>query len=135
MKKQFVIATHGTFAEGLYHSLTIIMGEQPDFSLLCAYTTEVSIETQIKQLVDSFVEEDVIILTDVFGGSVNNYFMKYIEQKNIHLVTGVNLPLLLEIVCNKHLPVDEMIEKAIDAASHSFQYCKHLDFNIANEDF
>ena len=28
MKKQFVIATHGTFAEGLYHSLTIIMGEQ-----------------------------------------------------------------------------------------------------------
>lgn len=135
MDKKFVIATHGSFAEGLYHSLTIIMGEQPDFSLLCAYTTDENIEIQIKELMNSFADEDVIILTDIFGGSVNNYFMKYIEQRNIHLVTGVNLPLLLEIVCNKHLPTDEMIENAIEAASHSFQYCRHLDYNIANEDF
>lgn len=135
MDRKFIIATHGKFAEGIYNSLSIIMGEQPNFSLLCAYTNDENIEDQIENLVSSLKGNEIIILTDVFGGSVNNCFMKYIEQENIHLVTGVNLPLLMEIVCNKQLPVEEMIEKSIEAATNGFKYCKKLEYTNINDDF
>ena len=88
------------------------MGEQPDFTTLCAYTTNENIEFQIEKIINDLEGFEILIVTDVFGGSVNNCFMKYIEKDNIHLITGLNLPLLMEIVCNKYLPVEEMIEKA-----------------------
>ncbi|MDY2780045.1 MAG: PTS fructose transporter subunit IIA [Bulleidia sp.] len=135
MEKRFVLATHGKFAEGIYDSLKIIMGEQPDFTTLCAYTTNENIEFQIEKIINDLEGFEIIIITDVFGGSVNNCFMKYIEKDNIHLITGLNLPLLMEIVCNKYLPVEEMIEKSIESATKAFKYCKHLDYSALSDDF
>ena len=47
-KKQFIIASHGKFARGLYDSLSLIMGEQKNVETLCAYIDDNNIEEQIK---------------------------------------------------------------------------------------
>ena len=36
-------------------------------------------------------------MTDVFGGSVNNEFMGLLDTYSFHLVTGLNLALLIEV--------------------------------------
>ncbi len=47
----------------------------------------------MKEIIDALCDdEELIVTTDIFGGSVNNEFMKYLSKSNIHLIAGVNLP-------------------------------------------
>ena len=43
-------------------------------------------------------EEELIVAADVFGGSVANAFTEYVTGGKVHVVTGVNLPLLIVLV-------------------------------------
>ena len=84
--RKFLIASHAYLAKGMYSSLELIMGKQEHIHILCAYTSE---EFDIKQeiqkiLLDLSREDELIILTDVFGGSVNiNNASDYAQLENV----------------------------------------------------
>ncbi len=40
MKRHYIFASHGTFANGLLNSVELILGKQPDIHTLCAYVEE-----------------------------------------------------------------------------------------------
>ncbi|MCI8292565.1 MAG: PTS sugar transporter subunit IIA [Hespellia sp.] len=137
MKRKFLIATHSTFAQGIRNTLEMILGEQPSVSTLCAYTDGASdIESSVKKIVDSLEpDEELIIATDLFGGSVNNAFMNYISHPHIHLIAGVNLPLLFELLTNSEtLPAEELIENAVSNAKEQILYCNSLLTQTITED-
>lgn len=94
MKKKLLIATHSVFADGIKNAMELVTGEQNSVSTLCAYTNDMTeVETPIKEIIDALCDdEELIVTTDIFGGSVNNEFMKYLSKSNIHLIAGVNLP-------------------------------------------
>ena len=46
MKRHYIFASHGTFANGLLNSVELILGKQPDIHTLCAYVVEESYLTQ-----------------------------------------------------------------------------------------
>lgn len=102
MKKKLLIATHSVFADGIKNAMELVTGEQNSVSTLCAYTNDMTeVETPIKEIIDALCDdEELIVTTDIFGGSVNNEFMKYLSKSNIHLIAGVNLPLLFELIMN-----------------------------------
>ena len=81
---KFLIASHGKLAEGLYDTFVMVMGKNENLSFFGAYTkAEEDMEESVRKYVDGIKEGDeLIVLTDVFGGSVNNEFMKYIGRKN-----------------------------------------------------
>lgn len=65
------------------------------------------------------IEDQMIVFTDIQYGSVNQLFMKEAmryRDKNIVILTGVNLPVILEItMAQGHLSKEElkqMIQKA-----------------------
>ncbi|MDD9926202.1 MAG: PTS fructose transporter subunit IIA, partial [Rhodospirillaceae bacterium] len=39
----------------------------------------------------------VIVLTDMFGGTPSNLAISFLEQANVEVVAGVNLPMLIKI--------------------------------------
>lgn len=94
---KILIASHGTLAKGMKCSLELIMGKQEEVKTFCAYLDgETSIEARVKAFMENIKEgEEWVIVTDLLGGSVNNEFMKYIHRPDIHLLTGMNLALLL----------------------------------------
>lgn len=100
MKKKLLIATHSTFAEGIKNAMELVTGTQDAVCTLCAYTEDMTeVETPVRKIMEELSpDEELIVATDIFGGSVNNEFMKYLASKKIHLVSGVNLPLLFELV-------------------------------------
>ena len=75
--------------------------------------------------------------TDIFGGSVNNEFMKYLSKSNIYLIAGVNLPLLFELIMNLESEnTVQMIETAVKNARKQLQYCNPLkQCSIIEENF
>mgnify|MGYP000114295054 CR=1 FL=1 len=86
--KQFLLASHGKFAEGILGSFQMILGDAPNITVLCAYTkeNEETLEHTVKKIIcERNRKEDLIVVTDVFGGSVNNEFMKYLNEPGVYL--------------------------------------------------
>ena len=75
--KHYVLASHGGFSKGIYESIQIIIGEQPNIHIVQAF---VEGNNDITSLVEETLaaippEDEVIVCSDVFGGSVNNVFV------------------------------------------------------------
>ena len=139
MKKKLLIATHSVFADGIKNAMELVTGEQNSVSTLCAYTNDMTeVETPIKVIIDALCDdEELIVTTDIFGGSVNNEFMKYLSKSNIYLIAGVNLPLLFELIMNLESEnTVQMIETAVKNARKQLQYCNPLiQCSIIEENF
>ena len=139
MKKKLLIATHSVFADGIKNAMELVTGEQNSVSTSCAYTNDMTeVETPIKEIIDALCDdEELIVTTDIFGGSVNNEFMKYLSKSNIYLIAGVNLPLLFELIMNLESEnTVQMIETAVKNARKQLQYCNPLiQCSIIEENF
>ena len=139
IKKKLLIATQSVFADGIQNAMDLVTGEQNSVSTLCAYTNDMTeVETPIKEIIDALCDdEELIVTTDIFGGSVNNEFMKYLSKSNIYLIAGVNLPLLFELIMNLESEnTVQMIETAVKNARKQLQYCNPLiQCSIIEENF
>lgn len=97
--RKILIATHGDFASGAVSAASIIAGEKDYVTYINAYTDSKNLKVAIEEYFKDIKEQDeLIILTDLFGGSVNQALMPYVKQDNIYIITGFNLALLLEIL-------------------------------------
>lgn len=134
--KHFVLASHGNFAAGIMDSLELIMGPQSNFEAFCAYRDgENDIKDRVRAIVDAKKPgEDLIVLTDVFRGSVNNEFMNYTDRPGIYVIAGMNLALLLELQVNQDLDSVTMIRAAIRSAQETILFCNEKT-EVQDEDF
>ncbi|AYV73697.1 PTS sugar transporter subunit IIA [Bacillus circulans] len=127
--RKFLLASHGRFAEGIYDSLCMIMGKQYNVSTICAYVDPtVDLKQQIKAALEHYEEnEEVIIITDIFGGSINNEFMNISKQCHIHLISGLNLPLLIELISTQtsENSTEQWLEQTISLSKDAIQYCNN----------
>ena len=81
--RKILIATHATYAEGIRAAAELILGPQPEITTICAYTEGVILEKALEEYFEACMPEDeVVVLTDIYGGSVNQACMKYMESYN-----------------------------------------------------
>lgn len=141
--KRYLLATHGNFAEGIKSSVKIIAGEfySNQLETICAYMNEEDYTTKIKKFIDSISETDQgFILTDLYGGSVNQKVIQLMpgEAKNIQVISGLNLGMLLELILNANeiLSKEDMIH-AIEAGRRDIDFSPQLIDNkdVTEEDF
>lgn len=125
--KKILLATHVSFAEGILDTLQFILGEQKNVDAICAYTEEVpDMAAVVKDYMGKLkTNEEIIVVTDIYGGSVNNCFMEYIERPGFYLITGMNLPLLIELVTNMEMDTEKQIKTAIENSGAAVD-CKEL---------
>ena len=84
---------------------------------------------ELKQMVDSLEEGDeLVILTDVLGGSVNNEFTKIVQTRpRTYLVTNMNLPLLIQLLfSDESAPVEETIRAIVAADDTRVKFVNDL---------
>lgn len=128
-----LIVAHGKFAEGLKSALNIILGDY-EFDIINAYVEEIDFKKELKAYINS--HDEICILTDLFGGSVNQEAMKYLSEK-VHIISGVNLPLALEIIMeNKNGELSkEKISTIISNTKKQIMYINTLTFIKVKDDF
>ena len=96
--KKILLASHGRFASGIKSSMNILMGSSDNLTVFDAYIDETNVETVIDEFYQTVSEDDqVILMSDLYGGSVNQIMFRYLSKPNTTLVTGVNLACVLEI--------------------------------------
>jgi fructoselysine/glucoselysine PTS system EIIA component len=127
--RKFLIATHGTFAAGIKSSLDIIIGAMDHVFLIQAYVDEnKSIEAEINEMMAQVNDNDeLVVFADILGGSVTNMLLQHALRPNVHIVSGFNLPLVIEILmADANDPIEEVITSAIDNAKVQMVYVNKL---------
>lgn len=95
-----LIVTHGQFGSELLKSAELITGKQKNVETL-SLNREDSIQQFgeiVREKIASFLSEDhqLLVLTDLFGGSAANVSAANLKKMSFTCLTGVNLSMLLE---------------------------------------
>jgi Phosphotransferase system, mannose/fructose-specific component IIA len=107
--RHYLIATHGMLADGFKHTLGLLAGNSDRVEVITAYMDNIPVEELARNFLESLKEEDeVIIFTDILGGSVNQYFMTLLDKPHFHLIAGVNMPLIIAMM---FLPEEDYLEE------------------------
>ena len=114
--KKFLFATHGTLATGMKSTLELLIGNTADITCLTAYVNpEDNVDEQLKVYFSEVSDEDqVIVCTDLMGGSVNQKVVPYAQKENVFLIAGFNLPLILELEMNEDKVTKEELLDSIE---------------------
>lgn len=136
MERKIILASHGNFSEGILNSLHLIYGVESDIATISAYMEEsFDLAETVQEVMETHQDKELIVITDLFGGSVNNEFLKYIHQPNFYLIAGLNLPLLIELVTQ--LPtadsLEDVIASAVTNAQSVIQFCNQ-SFKLDTEE-
>lgn len=137
--RKYIIATHGYMAYGINTTLNMLIGEQENLTVVNAYTDECKDPVpEFEKIIEENPDDDIVIMTDLFGGSVNNNAMQMIKSERVHVVTGINLAVVISIaMSDSNTSTKQVIEEAIAGAKDMLIYCNELvtDSNDEDENF
>ena len=134
--RKILLASHACLAGGMKSSVEMVTGPQEHLSAVCAYTEETPgfkgyLETVIRDLK---AEDELVIVTDVLGGSVNNEASQFKNLANVHVIAGMNLALVLSLVISTEPDTSRLIEESIHAAKEQMMYMNR-EHSGEEEDF
>jgi len=111
-----VLVTHTGLAGALLRSAEMIVGK-----IECCEQVEVASGDKADAIMSSVVAavgkvsaDGAIIMTDLFGGTPSNMAMSFLKDGTIEVVTGANLPMMIEF-CSKR---DRLGVAELAAAMH-----------------
>lgn len=110
-----IVMSHGDMANGLKDTMMMILGEQEDIYFI-SFTPSDSIEDFRKRVnvIYHSIDEDrqVLFLTDLYGGTPNHVAtaMKIAEPSRVEVLSGVNMPLLMEATLGKTKVLSDIVE-------------------------
>lgn len=86
-------------ASGIKSSLDVLLGKSEDVTVIDAYLDQQSFEDRLDEYFRSLPEnEQVVMLSDIYGGSVNQKMYLCLTRPNTFLITGMNLALVLQLL-------------------------------------
>ncbi|KEI00891.1 PTS sugar transporter subunit IIA [Clostridium botulinum] len=118
MKKKYLIASHGELANGIKSSLDILANKGNAVEVINAYITDEDYTPKIVNFIKSIGnDEQGIIFTDLFGGSVNQKSVTEVltnKSKNVFIISNVNLAIVLSLLFSvEDAFSEEYIKKSI----------------------
>lgn len=100
-----VIASHCDLSKSLIETAEFIVGVQKGILNVSINAEDCldEIKTKIELAIQKVDTGDgAIILTDMLGGSPSIVSLSYMNKYNIEVVTGVNLPMILEVILHRN---------------------------------
>ena len=127
---KILLASHGYLAQGMKSSLEILMGTNDRIECLCA---------DVAALIDAWMEtrdpaDSWFVVTDIFGGSVNNEFIQRQTDGSFTLIAGMNLPLLVEMVTQLDSLDADKAKAAVEGSRSFIQLCEAADMLAGAEE-
>ena len=99
-----VVVTHGRLAVELIAALEHVVGPQSAVRTICIGPDD-DMEKRRKEILSSVEKVDsgkgVILLTDMFGGTPSNLAISIMDQTNVEIIAGVNMPMLIKLASNR----------------------------------
>lgn len=114
-----VLVAHGALADEFLAAMQYVVGPQKRIATVGLFPKD-DIQQRREEIVRKVHEVDdgsgVIVLTDMFGGTPSNLSISIIEQGNVEVLAGLNLPMLIKLSgLRETASLKEAVEAAQDA--------------------
>ena len=128
--RHILILTHGEFCRGIRDSLRLILGERRDIRCVALEGGDdvEQVRAGLQEVIGAGAAGDeYLLLTDLFGGTTNIAVRLLEHNPGLHVVSGLNLNLLLEAATAPESdPIEEVIQRGIDASVKGIRYVNRL---------
>lgn len=123
-----ILIGHGNFASGMHSTLRLLNGECADL-ISIDFLEGTSFEDlceQVNSEIERFSTNQVIILTDLPGGSpFKAAALATFQYPNVKALTGINFPILLELALSKEYS-DNLVELIDTCLKHAKEALKKV---------
>lgn len=106
---KILVVSHGDIAKGFCDTAKKFFGASE------IYNANVDLETGVKGLVEDvekyledWKDEQVVICSDLKGGSANQTIANYISRPNTFVISGTNLSLILQLMLAQEVSTDSL---------------------------
>lgn len=131
--RHVILASHHRFADGLKDTLEFIGGIE-NITAVSAYVDETPLEETVSKIFSEIpAEDEVLVLTDIMQGSVNQAFAPYISDR-VFLVAGVNVACCLELALEADPLTPEFIRDTIVQASQQMVFMNECQVEECEDD-
>ena len=133
-----IVVTHGRLAEEFIAAMEHVVGPQSALQAISIGPDDDMDQRRkdIFQAVTLVDEGDgVILLTDMFGGTPSNLAISVMDNKNIEVIAGINLPMLIKLasVRNTDCTLEEAVIEAQKSGRKYINVASHILSGDANE--
>ena len=114
-----VLVTHGRLASELLSALEHVVGHQVNVFTVCIGPDD-DMEKRRNDILKSAKAADdgdgVVLLTDMFGGTPSNLAISVMDNANVEVIAGVNLPMLIKLASvREKLSLNDAVADAQEA--------------------
>lgn len=113
-----IISGHGTFAEGIYSTVKLIVGEQPNIEIVNFLEDDnsESLQQKIEKAIEKIGEQNgIVCFTDLVGGTPFKVCSTIAAtNENIRVIGGTNIPMLLSSIFFREKILDEFVSASIE---------------------
>ena len=115
----FILTGHGQFSNGLASAIDMVAGDQPAFQIVPFEGSQAaSYGEDLRAAITAMREEceGVLVFVDLLGGTpFNQAMMIAADVDNVEVVTGTNLPMLIELLLTRGSGsgLSELAEQAV----------------------
>lgn len=125
-----VLVGHGRLAQELAETLEHVVGIQGQLAAVSLLPND-DIEAKREEILEAVhsVEsgQGVVILTDMFGGTPSNLAHSLLDGRNVEIVAGMNLPLLIKLSSvRKTEKIHEAVLLAQEAGRKYIRVASHI---------
>lgn len=133
MSVAILIITHAKVGDALLETADKMLGGLPlpvkvlPIPLDCEPTNALhEAELAIRDLNQG---DGILVLTDMYGSTPSNVASQLLEHKQLNVITGINLPMLIRVLNYPRLNLDELTLKAISGGNDGIIECKKRGSN------
>lgn len=123
---KILLVSHGPFAAGLRSTLMEFFGA-PEIYAACV-TKENGVAdllAAVEPYLAQWGDEQVVICSDLKGGSANQTMFPYISRPNTYIISGMNLSLVLQLTMEDTVTT-ESLHEIIATAQQDMVLCNEL---------
>lgn len=131
---KILLVSHGKLAEGLCDTMRNFFGAD---NVYAASVTQESGSAALREAAEEYLKqwdgEQVIICSDMLGGSANQTVYPFLSRPNTFLVAGMNLPLVMQLHLEDGDITADTLREMIEDAKTEIVLVNDMDFTQKGE--
>lgn len=137
--RKIILISHGKLSEGMAYSAQMVAGKKDNlfyYGLMPGELVE-DMMAKVRCQVEADPDNQYLIVSDVFGGSVCNGSVGLQDIPNIKLATGMNLLLVVQLLFSDEEMTDEEFETLVMSSIDTIKVIPRVTGEAGNdmEDF
>lgn len=131
---KLLLISHGDFAAGICSTLRNFFGADNVYSACVTQERGTAdLLDKAQAYLDQWGDEQVVICSDLKGGSANQAALSFLARPDTFLISGMNLSLLLQLAMESQVTMDG-IREMITAAREDMVLVNEMSLGQMDED-